>query len=168
MKITKKIALVFVTVLFTVLAGAQEKKPLSPAASSSGKINGANIDISYSSPSVRGREIWGGLVPYGKVWRAGANAPTTFAVDKDIMVEGKKLPAGKYSFYIIPEKDNFMIIFGKDTNMQASKYDSGQDQLRVTVKPKQASSKTESLKYTINSNNVTLSWDDLDVPVNIK
>ncbi|QEE50618.1 DUF2911 domain-containing protein [Flavobacterium alkalisoli] len=168
MKISKKIATVLLTVFFTVLAGAQEKQPLSPSASSTGEINGANINITYSSPSARGREIWGGLVPYGKVWRAGANAPTMFAVDKDITVEGKKLPAGKYSFYVIPEKDNFTIIFGKDRSMQASKYDSAQDQLRVTVKPKQSAAKTESLKYSINANNVTLSWDNLDIPISIK
>lgn len=168
MKISKKIATVLLTVFFTVLAGAQEKQPLSPAASSSGEINGANISIIYSSPSVRGREIWGGLVPYGKVWRAGANAPTIFAVDKEITVEGKKLPAGKYSFYVIPEKDNFTIIFGKDRSMQASKYDSAQDQLRVTVKPKQSAAKTESLEYSVNADNVTLSWDNLDIPISIK
>ncbi|KGO83530.1 DUF2911 domain-containing protein [Flavobacterium beibuense] len=168
MKISKKIATVLFTVFFTVLASAQDKKPLSPAASAYGKINEANINIIYSSPSVRGREIWGGLVPYGQVWRAGANAPTVFAVDREVTVEGKKLPAGKYSFYIIPEEGNFTIIFGKDRSMSASKYDSSQDQLRVTVKPKKKTNLTESLEYSVNSNNVTLTWEYLEIPISVK
>src|SRR6478735_7866420 len=71
----------------------------SPPDSVTGKIGAATIKINYSSPSVKGRKIWDGLVPYGQVWRSGANEATTFQTDKEIKVEGKSLPAGKYGFF---------------------------------------------------------------------
>ena len=75
--------------------GDKANRP-SPPATATGKVNGATITINYSSPGVKGRQIWGSLVPYDKVWRAGANEATLFETDKDIKVEGKSLPAGKY------------------------------------------------------------------------
>jgi hypothetical protein len=81
--------------------GDKSSRP-SPPATATGKVGGANITINYSSPSVKGRKIWGDLVPYGKVWRAGANEATTFETDKAITVEGKNLPAGKYSLFALP------------------------------------------------------------------
>lgn len=167
MKVFKKLSLALIAIV-TMSANAQDKKPLSPAATATGKINGANITINYSSPSVKGRTIWGELVPYGKVWRAGANAPTTFETDKKIMVEGKELPAGKYAVYVIPEKDNATVIFGKDPSIGANKYDTANDQIRVIVKPKKSKTIAESLVYNINKDNVTLSWEYWEIPVRIK
>lgn len=167
MKALKKLSMALIA-LMAMSAYAQDKKPLSPPATATGKINGANITINYSSPSVKGRTIWGELVPYGKVWRAGANAPTTFETDKKIMVEGKELPAGKYAVYIIPEKDNASVIFGKDPSIGANKYDMKNDQIRVTVKPKKSKTIAESLVYAVNKDNVTLSWEYWEIPVKIK
>jgi|SRR5690606_4073310 len=168
MKITRKITTFIALTLFTTLTFAQDKKPASPAATATGKVNGAEITIKYSSPYVKGREIWGGLVPYGKVWRAGANAPTTITTDKKIFVEGQELPAGTYSIYVIPEKNEATVIFGKDSGMSASKYDASKDQLRVKVKTKKSSKMNESLVYTIDNNAITLSWENLDIPVSLK
>lgn len=168
MKSFKKILMLFVAAAMTTVAGAQDKKPLSPAATATGKINGANITINYSSPSVKGRTIWGELVPYGKVWRAGANAPTTFETDKALMIEGKELPAGKYAVYVIPEKDEATVIFGKDPKMSAMAYKDSGDQLRVKVKPRKSKTMTESLRYSVNNDNVTLSWENWDIPVSVK
>ena len=168
MKFTAKIAILFITVFFTTIAVAQDKKPASPAATAKGTINGANITINYSSPSVKGRTIWGELVPYGKVWRAGANAATTIETDKALKVEGKDLPAGKYNVYVIPEKGNATVIFSKDAKMNAFNYDEAQDQLRVNVKTKKSSKANEGLVYTVGKNNITLSWENLDIPVFVK
>lgn len=168
MKLMTKTVLLFVAVLTTALATAQDKKPASPPATATGKINGATITINYSSPFVKGRVIWGDLVPYGKVWRAGANKPTTFETDKALMVEGKELPAGKYAVYVIPEKDNATVIFGKDPAIGFNNYDESKDQIRVNVKPKKSAKMNESLVYTINKDNVTLSWENWDIPVKIK
>ncbi|UCE95054.1 MAG: DUF2911 domain-containing protein, partial [Flavobacteriaceae bacterium] len=76
----------------------------SPRLSAKGNVNGTNIAIDYGAPSVKGRKIWGGLEKYGQVWRAGANENTTVSFDKDVTVEGKKLTAGKYGFFIIPNE----------------------------------------------------------------
>lgn len=100
MKLKKKIQAIVFALFMTTFVNAQNK-PASPAAVATGKINGANISINYSSPSVKGRVIWGELVPFNKIWRAGANAATTIESDKDLIIEGSKLPAGKYSFFVI-------------------------------------------------------------------
>jgi hypothetical protein len=168
MKFTAKIAMLIATVFFTTVSIAQDKKPASPPATATGTINGANIIINYSSPFVKGRTIWGELVPYGKVWRAGANAPTTFETDKALKVEGKELPAGKYSVYVIPENGSVTVIFGKDSKMSAYDYSEAQDALRVKVKTKKSDKMNESLVYSVNKNNVTLSWENLDIPVSVK
>jgi len=97
MKLQNKTLVLFFAFLISTFVFAQ-KKVASPAETVSGKINGATITIKYGSPSVKGRAIWGALVPYDKVWRAGANDATTFETDKTITIEGKQLPAGKYSF----------------------------------------------------------------------
>lgn len=168
MKFTTKITMLLVAVFMTTVSVAQEKKQASPAATAKGMISGANITINYSSPFVKGRVIWGELVPYNKVWRAGANAPTTFETDKALKIEGKDLPAGKYAVYVIPEKDAATVIFGKDPKMSAYDYDQAKDQLRVKVKTKKSAKMNESLVYTVNKNNVTLSWENLDIPVSVK
>lgn len=170
MKLTAKIAILFMAVLTTGLSQAQDKKPASPPATATGTINGAKITIAYSSPFVKGRKIWGELVPYSKVWRAGANDATTFETDKAIKVEGKELPAGKYAFFVIPEKDGTAtIIFNKEAKQWgAYDYKEAQDALRVKVKTKKSATTNESLVYKVNKSDITLSWENLDIPVAIK
>ena len=168
MKFTTKFTILIFSVFFTIGAFAQDKKPASPAATSKGNISGANITIEYSSPFVKGRTIWGELVPYGKVWRAGANAPTTIETDKNLKIEGKELAAGKYSIYVIPENGSATVIFGKDPKMSAYNYDEAKDALRVQVKTRKSSKMNESLVYNINKNNITLSWENIDIPVSVK
>ncbi len=155
----------------SVNAFAQDtKKPASPAATATGKIKDATVTIAYSSPSVKDRKIWGDLVPYNKVWRAGANEATTFETDKDITVQGKKLPAGKYSFFLMPkESGTWTAIFNKEPKQWgAYKYEEGKDALRVDVKTKALKAKQETLMYKVNSNGFTMDWDQISVPVEIK
>jgi len=168
MKFTQRLTMILMAVFMTTIAAAQDKKPASPAATATGKIKGANITISYSSPSVKGRTIWGELVPYGKVWRAGANAPTTFETDKALKIDGQHLPAGKYAVYVIPEKDDATIIFGKDPAVGANNYKETNDQLRVKVKTKKSKSMNESLVYKVNKDDVTLSWENVDYVIKIR
>lgn len=156
--------------LFTNIASAQEdaKPPASPRDSVSAKIGAATITINYGSPSVKGRKIWGGLVPYKEVWRTGANAATTFTTTKDIWVEGKKLAAGKYSFFAIPTEKSWTLIFNSVANQWgAFKYDATKDVLRVTVKP-QPNTMHERLLYSIGANSFTLAWEDLKVTAKVK
>ena len=166
----KSTAIVFAT-CFSMQVMAQDAKPkASPAATATGKINGANITINYSSPAVKGRQIFGGLEPFDKVWRAGANEATTFETDKDIKVEGKTLPAGKYSFFLIPRASGtWTAIFNKEAKQWgAYEYKEAQDQLRVDVKPVSLAAVQERLVYKIEKNGFALEWDKTAVPLNVK
>ncbi|TSD63431.1 DUF2911 domain-containing protein [Inquilinus sp. KBS0705] len=155
-------------ILFTTIASAQAKKVESPRDSISTTINGAKISINYGSPSVKGRKIYGELVPFGQVWRTGANEATVFTTSKDIMVQGKKLPAGTYGFFAIPTATTWTIIFNKVAKQWgAFKYDASQDALRVTVKPV-AAPMSEHLVYKTSAKGFSLNWDKLSVPVSVK
>src|SRR6266568_2643504 len=105
------------------------------------RIGLTDITIHYHRPMVGGREIWGKTVPYGKVWRAGANENTTITFSDDVTVEGKPLAAGTYGLHTIPDKDQWTIIFSKNSTSWGSfSYDEKEDALRVTVKPRAAES----------------------------
>ncbi|GGI27163.1 DUF2911 domain-containing protein [Pedobacter mendelii] len=167
----KSVTLLLTAITISVSAFAQEaKKPASPAATATGKVKEATITIAYSSPSVKGRKIWGGLEAYDKVWRAGANDATTFETDKDIMVQGKALPAGKYSFFLIPkESGTWTAIFNKEPKQWgAYKYEEAKDALRVDVKVKPLKATQETLVYKVNKAGFTMDWDKISVPVAIK
>ncbi|MGG7469860.1 DUF2911 domain-containing protein [Chryseobacterium arthrosphaerae] len=169
--IIKSAAVLMAVMTVSVNAFAQDtKKPASPPATATGKIKDATITINYSSPSVKGRTIWGGLEAYNKVWRAGANEATTFETDKNITVQGKPLPAGKYSFFLIPkESGTWTAIFNKEPKQWgAYKYEESKDALRVDVKTKALPVTQENLVYKINSNGFTMDWDKISVPVEIK
>ncbi len=174
--ISKGLFLTLVGILMTSLIWAQgdkSKRP-SPPATATGKVMGATITINYSSPAVKGRKIWGGLVPYDKVWRAGANEATLFETDKDIKVEGKSLPAGKYSLYAIPGEKEWVFIFNSKTgqwgiNMDGSTTEvPANDVLRVTVKPEKSPIFNELMKYVVDKNGFALEWENLKVPVSVK
>jgi Protein of unknown function (DUF2911) len=168
MKLQKNISLIVIALFVATFTNAQNK-PASPAAVATGTINGATITINYSSPSVKGRVIWGELVPFNTIWRAGANAATTLETDKDLTIEGSKLPAGKYSFFVIPSEKECVLIFNKVAKMSGtSKYDQKEDQLRVTVKQKASETNTESLVYNINKNSIVLSWEKWNIPFSVK
>jgi hypothetical protein len=167
----KQLLIIAAAVLSTLAGSAQAKKPrVSPPDSVSGMVHGAHITVHYSSPSVKGRVIWGKLVPYDSVWRAGANEATTFETDKAIMVEGKSLPAGKYGFFLLPrEGGKWTAIFNTVPNQWgAFKYDAAKDQLRVDVKTRALSSPVEALKYQITPKGFALNWENVSVPVSIK
>lgn len=145
-----------------------EPKP-SPAATASGKLGAADVTVNYSSPGVKGRKIFGGLEPYGKVWRAGANEATTVEFSKGVKVEGKPLPAGKYGFFVIPAEGPWTVIFNKVPNQWgAFKYDEKQDALRVMVTPRKTAAVTERLAYEVTPKGLVLRWENVELPASIK
>ena len=149
-------------------AASTAPKP-SPAATATGKIGAADVTVNYSSPAVKGRPIWGGLVPYGQVWRAGANEATTVEFSKAVTVEGKALPAGKYGFFVLPTAKEWTVIFNKVPNQWgAFKYDSKQDALRVSVAPHKAPAMAERLVYEVTPKGLVLRWENLEAMVAIK
>ncbi|MBC8110018.1 MAG: DUF2911 domain-containing protein [Verrucomicrobia bacterium] len=166
MKITLKSALFFSLCTAILLAtNTVSAQKASPAAKVTQVANGKNITVNYSRPSVKGRKIWGELVPYGEVWRTGANEATTFEVDKDVKIEGKSLPKGKYALFTIPTENEWTIVFSKNAGQfGAFSYDEKEDALRVKVSPKTAAASTEQFTIAIAKTGVvSLLWDKLQV-----
>ena len=132
----------------------------------------STVTINYSRPLANGREVWGKIVPYGKVWRAGANENTTITFSDDAAVEGKPLPAGTYGLHMIPDKNQWIIIFSKNSTSWGSfSYDQKEDALRVTVKPA-AGESFDTLTYTFDdvkpgSAVATLRWEKVAVPFRV-
>jgi tetratricopeptide (TPR) repeat protein len=172
---TKTLALVL-TIGIAAPAVAQQalKQPeASPAASVSQTIGLTRIDIEYHRPAVNKRKVFGELVPYGEVWRAGANENTTIAFSSPVKIEGKPLAAGTYGVQMIPAADKFTVIF---STMNAAwghyGYDAKEDALRVTVTPR-ASDFEERLAYRFDdptdaSATVSLHWDKLAIPFRVE
>lgn len=145
----------------------------SPNASLSQTIGVTNFTLTYSRPGVKGRVIWGGLVPYDSTWRTGANDPTSLTTSDTIMVSGQKLPAGKYSILTIPRRGEWTVIFSAQKDLQGStNYDPKQDVLRVTATPDTTQPHQEWLllgldDLTPNSGNLVLRWQRLRLVVPI-
>lgn len=145
---------------------------VSQRASVTQRIGLTDITIAYHRPAVGGREIWGKTVPNGKVWRAGANENTTITFSDDVTVEGKPLAAGTYGLHMIPDANQWTIIFSKNSTSWGSfSYDEKEDALRVNVKP-HAGEAFEQLTYTFDdvkpeSAAATLRWEKLAVPFQI-
>jgi tetratricopeptide (TPR) repeat protein len=136
------------------------------------RIGITDVTIDYSRPLVNNRKIWGGLVPYGQVWRAGANENTTITFPNDAMIDGHPLPAGTYGLHMIPNQDQWTVIFSKmHTAWGSFGYKESEDALRVTVKPQPAEFHN-ALTYDFDqlqpdSAMVVMSWDKLAVPFTV-
>src|SRR5215472_9541128 len=145
---------------------------LSQRASVTQRIGLTDVTITYHRPALGGREIWGKAVPYGKVWRSGANENTTITFTDDVTVEGNPLAAGTYGLHTIPDKDQWTIVFSKNSTSWGSfTYDEKEDALRVQVKPHPAEM-FEQLTYTFedvkpDSAVATLRWEKLAVPFQV-
>lgn len=161
----KKTAILFFAFVLCALASVAQDKPQSPAKTASETVAGTKITLTYGAPSVRGRKIWGALVPYKKVWRTGANDATTFTVDKDVKIEGKKLAAGTYSLFTIPDAKEWVIIFNSEAKQWGHySYSDKKDVLRVTVKSSKAKTLTEEMTFVVGKDGVvSLMWENTKV-----
>lgn len=131
------VVLVFSSLLISGLWAQEIKFPtVSPKASVTQTIGVTDITINYFRPGVKGRVIWGGLVPYDKTWRTGANSATTIEFSTDVMIEGNKLAAGKYGLFTIPGTEEWVVIFSKQADIWGDyDYKESEDVLRIKVKP---------------------------------
>jgi hypothetical protein len=138
------------------------------------QVGSAHLMIKYHAPTVRGRTIWGGLVPFGDVWVTGAHSATLLEVDKALLIGDTQLPPGKYALFTIPGKDKWTIIVNKNWDQHlADEYDQKDDVLRLDVTPEQLENIQERLKYTINSTDDTsgtidISWEKVKVKLPFK
>jgi hypothetical protein len=168
-------ALVAAAVLLSVAVHAQDKdkskRPSPPAKVSQTIASGATISIDYSQPSLKGRTIGKDVEPmHGQVWRMGANEATVFETDKDVTIEGQKLPAGKYAMYGLWGDDGYTIIFNKAWNVWGTEYAKNMDKdiLKVVVRPRTTDASQEQLKYTITDKGlVSLWWGTMAIEFNV-
>jgi hypothetical protein len=148
-------------------------KSASPEVKQSYSVGAAKVDLFYCSPSKKGREIFGGIIKYGEVWRTGANEPTTFETDKNLVIDGKKLPAGKYSLWTIPQQNSWTVIFNKEipfwgdnTDGKAARNDK-EDILQVNTKVEKLAAPQEKLSIDAQNNALNINWDMTKVSVPI-
>ena len=140
----------------------------SPLKKTTGYIGSIKTIIQWGSPSVKGREIWGMIVPYDEVWRTGANEATSIEFDKDVTVNGKDLKAGKYGFFTIPKEGEWIIIFNNVWNQWgAFEYDEKKDALRFNLQPTVVPL-SETLEYVIEPDGISMGWEKLKIKLVVK
>jgi hypothetical protein len=147
------------------------KQPLSPPADTSVTIGGKTITIKYSAPSMRGRKIFGGLEPYSKVWRAGANAATALHTDADLDIKGLAVPKGDYTLFVWLDPDQWQLIVNKQTGQWGLSYDQSQDLGRVKMDMSKPSAPIETFKITLsNTGKLQMEWENTiaSVPFTVK
>ena len=171
-------ALLFLTILATTAALAQQNAPsvkyprVSQKSSLMQTIGTTDMTITYSRPGVKGRKVWGTLVPYGQVWRTGANEATTIAFSDDVTINGQPLKAGTYSLHTIPGEKEWTLIFNSVANQWGSySYDATKDALRVKATPATASF-VEWLTFEVpmlstDQATVSLRWENVAVPFTV-
>lgn len=167
----KNLVLTTTLMLATIgLVSAQQKKaPASPPAETTATIAGKPVAIKYSSPSVKSRKIFGGLVPFGQVWRAGANAATTLTTEADLTIGKLAVPKGTYTLYVMPTSDKeFELIVNKQTGQWGTEYSQGNDLGRVKMNVKAAPALIEAYKMTLTDKSLTLEWENTIASVPVK
>lgn len=138
------------------------------------RVGNTDIKINYHSPGVRGRVIWGGLVPYDAVWVAGAHNATTVEVGRDFQIGDKTITAGKYALFTIPGKEEWIVIINKNWDQHlADEYTEKDDVVRIKAKPQATEEVTERLKYEIDQTGergatIIISWEKIRVPFHIE
>jgi hypothetical protein len=165
----KRISILLLAIAAMITSVSAQDKPASPSATVTGKIGLANVKIVYCQPSARGRKIMGELVPFGEVWRTGANEATTIEFDKPVKIEGKDLAAGKYSLFTIPGESEWTLILNKDSKQWgAYKYSDKDDVLRVTAKPSKTSAMVETFNISLGSDEILLKWENTAIAFKVK
>ncbi len=165
----KKILLALLVAGTFGIANAQEMPAPSPAATNMQRVGLTDVEITYSRPSLKGRTIFGELVPFGEVWRTGANASTKIKFSTEVMIGETKIPAGTYSFYAIPTESKWTLILNSNLTLWGSDgYQASEDVVRLDVEPMDLGFKMESM--TINIQNLTekgaiiaLAWENVVV-----
>ena len=173
---TNKFSLALLTMLLISFVSFSQQIPM-PQASPSSQITQqfglSTVTVDYSRPSTKGRKIFGELVPYGQVWRTGANSATQLNFSTDVTIGGQKVPAGTYALYAIPGKSEWTLILSKKTELWgAIGYNEADDQLRFKAKPSKTKQKSESFEIsfneiTENSTQLSLNWENTKVAFKI-
>ncbi len=168
------LALFAAFLFFTPGAYAQISVPQSsPSATVTQKVGLVNVTLSYSRPSARGRKIFGDLLPYGQLWRTGANAATKLTFSDEVNVNGTKVPAGEYSLFTIPGKDEWTVMLNKNAKAGANDYKEAEDVARFKVKPAKTAAPYETFTIdfsdlTPNAANMNIKWENTKVSLKLE
>jgi len=160
--------------IFAAILGAQGNKPASPPGEATLKFDdGKTVTIQYSRPSMRGRKIFGGLVPYDEVWRTGANSATSLKTDVDLNIGGANVPAGSYTLYTLPGASSWKLIINKQTGQWGTEYSQSQDLARVDMKVGQLPSALEQFTISFDKTGgsgatLKLEWANTMASVDVK
>lgn len=155
-------------------AQSENKPSKSPRTSAMAMVDGNHIHIDYSSPSVRGRQIFGGLVAFGEVWVTGAHKATSIQFDKGVKIGDKEIPAGKYGFFTIPGEKEWTVIINQVWDMHlADDYDAGKDLVRISLTPEALQETVESLTYKVEETSkgaalISMAWDKTKIKFEVK
>jgi hypothetical protein len=158
----------------TLQAQQQDKtKRPSPSGTAEVTLKGKSVKIDYSRPSMKGRKIFGGVVPYGKVWRTGANEATALTTAVDLNIGGAKVPAGSYTLYSLPTESGWKLIINKQTGQWGTEYDEKQDLARVDLKTSKLDKTVEQFTISFeksgeDSANLILEWENMRGSVVVK
>lgn len=170
-------ALVLIVAVAAMAASTGNRRatqnPLSPSADTSMSLGGHAITIEYNAPSVRGRKVEGGLVPYNRVWRLGADSATTLTADADLAIGDLKVPKGVYTLFIQGSESGWKLIVNKQTGQWGLTYDPAQDLGRVAMNTAKLSSPVEKLKITLKSSGASegtleITWGTTQATVPVK
>ncbi|GAB3267111.1 hypothetical protein GCM10027347_35580 [Larkinella harenae] len=147
-------------------------KSASPEATAEINQNGVQVKVEYCQPYKKGRKIFGDLVPYGEVWRTGANEATVITLDQNVTVAGQPLEEGKYSLWTIPSEGNWMVIFNRETGQWGTDYDQTKDALRVPVLTRKRNAAAEQFYISFapqpGGSDMLLAWDETEAVVPIR
>jgi hypothetical protein len=154
--------------LTTAAAALSAQPPGSPHDTASATVDGAKVSITYGRPYMRGRKIIGGLVPYGRVWRTGADESTTLTTDAPLIIGGAAVPAGKVSLYTLPSPQGWKLIINKQTGQWGTEYDEAQDLARVDMTAKALAAPVDQFTIKIEGGQIRLAWELTEVSVPIK
>ncbi len=157
------------------LLARQDKssRPSPPSKAECKMSDGKNVTIDYSSPRAKGRKIFGGLVPYGEIWRAGANEATSFATSSDITVGGKTVPAGKYTIFAVPAENKWTLVISKKTGEWGTAYPGPDNDLaRIDMKVSKTSALVENFTIAFDQGasacTLRIEWENTRASVDIK
>ncbi len=162
-------SLVLLPAGFAQTSASQSKRPMpSPPAKAVVALNGKQVSIDYNSPRMRGRKIFGGLVPYDKVWRTGANPATTLKTETNLTIGGATVPADTYTLYTLPSETTWKLIINKQTGQWGTEYDEARDLARADMRKNMLPQPQENMSISFentqgNKTQLHVRWDTTDV-----
>ncbi len=172
-KVSSSLLFLVLVAAVSFAQGGDKKAPLSPPGSASHSFaDGKKVTIDYSRPAARGRKIMGELVPYGKVWRTGANSATSLTTDADLVIGGTAVPAGKYTLYTLPGETAWKLIINKQTGQWGTAYDEKQDLARIDMQVGKTMAPVEQFTISLEKGGATsaklkLEWENTSATVEV-